>query len=488
MPEAYSRMENPVNAYFLRDKRGELLPGGRLEFFDSSTDNPAVVFDAGTGLTVSIGSVVYADARGLLPDLELTPNLVYKVRCYDSGGDFQWGRDGVANQVSDLGDRVTALESALEALGEDGGPKNLLTNGSCKAVRDDRLQLGFGVQPTFSLGQLAGVFARVTNATEGDFLRTFNAAFGSTGVYAELNDVSTDNSGAVAELQWRMPSGDGAAISGDDVAFQVKASQDSGGSIDATVTLYKCLTEDDFSNLVTVASGDPVTLASGETTTLTLPVEAPGDLSTGVAVVVSFACGIVSNTNFTAGEAQLERGLIATQFEDRPQRIDQAAWQVGELTPDLLPVGMVAPFPRAFTSGYWLECNGQAVSRTTYPRLFAFLGTRYGPGDGSTTFNLPDYRGRFHRGQDDGAGRDPDAASRTNRGDGTTGDNPGTIQGDAFKSHNHQQKGAGTSTGSGTKIGDATLTTGDTNVWDGEATGGSETRPKNIYVVYYIHI
>lgn len=46
----------------------------------------------------------------------------------------------------------------------------------------------------------------------------------------------------------------------------------------------------------------------------------------------------------------------------------------------------------------WLECNGRAVSRSTYSILFGTIGTTYGPGDGSTTFNLPDYRGRFRIG------------------------------------------------------------------------------------------
>ena len=48
----------------------------------------------------------------------------------------------------------------------------------------------------------------------------------------------------------------------------------------------------------------------------------------------------------------------------------------------------------------WLECNGSAVSRTTYANLFAVIGTTYGNGDGSTTFNLPDLRGEFVRGWD----------------------------------------------------------------------------------------
>lgn len=54
----------------------------------------------------------------------------------------------------------------------------------------------------------------------------------------------------------------------------------------------------------------------------------------------------------------------------------------------------------------WLECDGSAISRTTYAGLFAVVGTTYGAGDGSTTFNLPDNRGYFLRGYDHGAGRD----------------------------------------------------------------------------------
>ena len=54
-----------------------------------------------------------------------------------------------------------------------------------------------------------------------------------------------------------------------------------------------------------------------------------------------------------------------------------------------------------------LYCDGSAVSRTTYADLFAKIGTTYGAGDGSTTFNVPDLRGEFIRGWDDGRGADP---------------------------------------------------------------------------------
>jgi len=55
----------------------------------------------------------------------------------------------------------------------------------------------------------------------------------------------------------------------------------------------------------------------------------------------------------------------------------------------------------------WLKANGAAISRATYARLFAAIGTTYGAGDGSTTFNIPDLRGEFLRGFDDGRGADP---------------------------------------------------------------------------------
>lgn len=69
-------------------------------------------------------------------------------------------------------------------------------------------------------------------------------------------------------------------------------------------------------------------------------------------------------------------------------------------------VGMVASFDMPTAPPGWLKRNGANVSRTTYAKLFAVLGTRYGAGDGSTTFNIGDSRGLFIRGLDEGARRD----------------------------------------------------------------------------------
>ena len=61
---------------------------------------------------------------------------------------------------------------------------------------------------------------------------------------------------------------------------------------------------------------------------------------------------------------------------------------------DTFPVGTILPYPSEEAPSGWLICDGREVSRTKYARLFAVIGTRFGAGDGSTTFNLPDLRGR----------------------------------------------------------------------------------------------
>jgi len=132
-------------------------------------------------------------------------------------------------------------------------------------------------------------------------------------------------------------------------------------------------------------------------------------------------------------------------------------------------------------SGF-LECNGAAVSRSTYSTLFSAIGTVYGTGDGSSTFILPDLRGEFVRGWAHGSSNDPDSADRTDAGGGGTGDNIGTKQVDLFKAHTHTVTTANANDradGSSSSFsGTQTATT--------SSTGGDETRPRNVYLMYCI--
>jgi Phage Tail Collar Domain len=140
----------------------------------------------------------------------------------------------------------------------------------------------------------------------------------------------------------------------------------------------------------------------------------------------------------------------------------------------------------------WLVCDGETVSREDYPELFKVIGSSFGGGDGVTNFNLPDLRGRFLRGVDAGAGRDPDAKSRTASADGGhTGDNVGSYQEDKFKAHSHSflpklgwQAGPLKEENNRPRI-DMSHPKGDWSVGTDES-GGLETCPKNIYVNWII--
>ena len=93
----------------------------------------------------------------------------------------------------------------------------------------------------------------------------------------------------------------------------------------------------------------------------------------------------------------------------------------------LIPAGLILPYAGASAPTDYFLCDGSAKSRTTYATLFGILGTTYGAGDGSTTFNIPDLRGRVIAGQDDMGGS---SANRlTGLSGGVDGDGIGNTGG-----------------------------------------------------------
>lgn len=134
--------------------------------------------------------------------------------------------------------------------------------------------------------------------------------------------------------------------------------------------------------------------------------------------------------------------------------------------------GTVAYHAASTAPSGWLKCDGSAVSRTTYAALYNAIGVTFGLGDGSTTFNLPDLRGEFMRGWDDGRGVD-------------SGRVFGSAQAHQMQSHTHsvQVIGNGTITGGGYPNGDDPAGPAYTT---GSAGGGSENRPRNIALLAII--
>ena len=80
----------------------------------------------------------------------------------------------------------------------------------------------------------------------------------------------------------------------------------------------------------------------------------------------------------------------------------EGAWRATPIPAGGLPAGSIIQWSSNTAPPNWLICDGSAVSRTLWPSLFATIGTTYGSGDGSTTFNLPDLRGRVAVGKNSG--------------------------------------------------------------------------------------
>ncbi len=137
------------------------------------------------------------------------------------------------------------------------------------------------------------------------------------------------------------------------------------------------------------------------------------------------------------------------------------------------PIGSVLAYPIDDVPAHCLECNGAGISRATYPELFAVIGTTYGEGDGSTTFNVPDLRAEFIRGWDNSRGID-------------TGRAIGASQTESFASHRHDTAGRYPGSLGSDGVIPYCGQTGTQAVIYTSYEGGTETRPRNIAMMFCI--
>lgn len=148
-------------------------------------------------------------------------------------------------------------------------------------------------------------------------------------------------------------------------------------------------------------------------------------------------------------------------------------------TPDLssivqVPIGGVIMWPAPVESipANFMLCDGSALNRVTYAALFAVYGEIHGAGDGSTTFQIPEYRGEFIRGFDNGRGID-------------TGRSLGDSQADAFQGHQHRyQTGANNGLTTGAFQGNTAYSPKTSGYYSDGVNGtprtAAETRPRNV--------
>jgi len=170
------------------------------------------------------------------------------------------------------------------------------------------------------------------------------------------------------------------------------------------------------------------------------------------------------------------------------------------INPTPLPAiaaGLIASFASDTPPAGWLECDGAQISRTMYANLFAVIGTRWGAGDGVTSFHLPDFRGQFLRGWDHGRGLDIGRDFASDQESENKSHNHGgftSIAGNhahAFSVPNFTSQGLAVGS-----IGSVTdkLEEGRTTQLSGShqhqifSDGGIEARPRNMAVLYAIKI
>lgn len=156
-----------------------------------------------------------------------------------------------------------------------------------------------------------------------------------------------------------------------------------------------------------------------------------------------------------------------------------------------VPSGMILPFGGTSSPSGFLSCDGAAVSRSTYATLYAAIGTTWGAGDGSSTFNLPDLRAMFLR------GTGTHGTQNMANGNDFAAPAVGTFELDQMQDHKHEvpmSPGTGLQGYSSYTIGNhAYNTTYNFNTTapleinsQGTPRVGDETRPVNASVLYVI--
>tara|TARA_A100001391_G_scaffold30793_1_gene16470 strand:- start:509 stop:1639 length:1131 start_codon:yes stop_codon:yes gene_type:complete len=169
-----------------------------------------------------------------------------------------------------------------------------------------------------------------------------------------------------------------------------------------------------------------------------------------------------------------------------------------------VPSGSVFCMAVATIPTGYLECNGAAVSRTTYAALFAIIGTTYGTGNGSSTFNIPDLRGEFVRGFDNGKGTDSGRSIASSQGSANLShghsvsasvNDSGHVHATSFDNKKYFPGGGSTSIGYGGAGGYpadvftmSNATTGISVSISQNNAGGGEARPRNIAMMYIIKV
>lgn len=251
------------------------------------------------------------------------------------------------------------------------------------------------------------------------------------------------------------------------------------GSVSGGTANAQTVTVSGFSS----TNGQTFYFVAGYTNTGALTLSVNGGSAISVVKTTTSGTAILTGTEVVAGN------VIGVTYYSTTGQFQLVTNNVSIATPP----GQIATYGMTSCPSGWLAANGSAVSRSTYAILFSTIGSTWGNGDGSTTFNLPDLRGTFVRG------------TGTNGTYGTAvGQAVGTYAADTYLNHNHTASqaahthtytqvtttaqavgGSGSNYFNNSTTGTTSSTTPAVTV-DTSTTGGTETKPKNYGVLYCI--
>jgi len=203
-------------------------------------------------------------------------------------------------------------------------------------------------------------------------------------------------------------------------AVQMKTAAGSALTLSQGINSFIACDGTDIYELDSTTSVNTFTANTLTATSITTSILATTDVSTTTLTATSITTSVIDASSIT-----VTGNVSATEYYGDGSNLSG-------VSTDTIPSGSVFPYAGTSEPSGYLFCYGQAISRSTYSDLFSAIGTTYGSGDFTTTFNLPDIRGRVVAGQDDMGG------TSANRLTGASGGVNGDVLGAAGGDEEHQ--------------------------------------------------
>ncbi|MGN4047508.1 phage tail-collar fiber domain-containing protein [Pseudomonas sp. SM4] len=418
---------------------------------------------------------------------KVTPGLTVMVEEGMANGDSLWYL--TTNAPITLGTTSLTFKMLAGRTGIAAGTYKSLTvdeYGRATAGANPETLAGFGIKDSYTKAEVEALIAKASALPVGSivafpvdspppgFLELDNSVK-SSATYPDLSAYLSGkfNKGDEGVGNFRLPEARGEFLRGWDHGRGVDANRASGSYQADSLKAH-------FHSLPTGSGGGQAVDPNGENPTVVLKDTAADWILRTEGDNAELSIGRVRTYNSGAATETRPRNIaVMWCIKAWNAPVNQGSIDVAALAKEVerlksaVPVGAVLAFPTGIVAPGYLELDGSVQSIATYPDLAAYLGTTYNKGnEGAGNFRLPESRGEFLRGWDHGRGADVGRAV-------------GSYQADELKTHTHQISAPTSIAASGGSTG-VILAAGGTLNWSTTNTGGLETRPRNLAVMWCI--